>query len=111
MNAVREKENRSDGTNGGRPSRGPWGVTWLTVAREAKLNVLNSRMIAALTAELAQLRDLDGLRAVVLTGAGKRAFVGGADISEMAALEPESARDFISRLHGPMTAIRDLPVQ
>ncbi|MEK9670932.1 MAG: enoyl-CoA hydratase [Rhodospirillaceae bacterium] len=86
------------------------GVTWLTVAREAKLNVLNSPMIAALNGHLKDLSGQAGLRAVVLTGAGDRAFVGGADIGEMAALDEASASDFITRLHGVMTAVRDLPV-
>ena len=56
------------------------------------------------------LADDPDLRAVVITGAGDRSFVGGADIGEMAALDPQSARAFITRLHGVMAAIRDLPV-
>jgi enoyl-CoA hydratase/carnithine racemase len=50
------------------------------------------------------------LRLVVLTGAGERAFVGGADIGELAALDRESAREFITLVHRCCNAFRRLPV-
>ena len=50
------------------------------------------------------------LRVVVLSGAGNRAFIGGADIDEMARLDEGSARAFISRLHRCCESLRDLPV-
>ena len=52
----------------------------------------------------------DSLRAVILRGEGDRAFVGGADINEMAALDASSARDFITHVHRCCAAVRDLPV-
>ena len=50
------------------------------------------------------------LRALILTGAGDRAFIGGADINEMVELDQESARIFITHLHEACTALRNLPV-
>src|SRR5207302_1355338 len=50
------------------------------------------------------------LRAVVVTGAGDRAFIGGADIDEMAELDAASARVFIIRLHRCCDGLRKLPV-
>src|SRR5262249_20570846 len=51
------------------------------------------------------------LRALVLTGAGDRAFIGGADIREMSALaNPNDGRAFITRLHHCCDAIRAIPV-
>ena len=50
------------------------------------------------------------LRAVVLTGAGGKAFIGGAGIGEMADLTPETAEKFILNLHGAAAALRRLPV-
>ena len=50
------------------------------------------------------------VRAVVLTGAGERAFIGGADLNELGALCADSARLFITRLHMACKAIRDCPV-
>jgi enoyl-CoA hydratase/carnithine racemase len=53
----------------------------------------------------------DALRAVVLTGAGDKAFIGGANIDEMAAITtPTEARAFILKVHGCCHAIRDTPV-
>jgi len=49
------------------------------------------------------------LRAAVLTGAGERAFIGGADVSEMAQLDAASARTFITRLHRCCHALREAP--
>jgi enoyl-CoA hydratase/carnithine racemase len=67
---------------------------------------------------MAQLTDLFhglaadlALRAVVLTGAGDKAFIGGANIDEMAELaSPKAARAFILKVHGCCQAIRDTPV-
>ena len=47
---------------------------------------------------------------MVLTGAGERAFVGGADIGEIAALDRESAREFITLVHRCCDAFRRMPV-
>ena len=58
----------------------------------------------------AKLSGRSALRAVVLTGAGERAFIGGADLNELGALCADSARLFITRLHQACEAIRDCPV-
>ena len=83
-------------------------VRRVTVAHEAKLNCLNS----ALLEQLAQAFAVDeGIRAVVLTGEGTRAFIGGADIREMGAIDtPSGARAFITRVHRACAAIRACPV-
>jgi enoyl-CoA hydratase/carnithine racemase len=49
------------------------------------------------------------LRALVLTGAGDRAFIGGADIAEMAALDRGRAEDFIGLVHRTCDCLRSLP--
>ena len=85
-------------------------VARIVVEYGTKLNILNSELIRQLTAAIKGLADNERLRAVILTGAGERAFIGGADINEMAALDKSSARDFISRLHEACAALRDLPV-
>ena len=74
------------------------------------LHILNRAGMDAFIAAFDQLRPIDDLRAVILTGATDRAFIGGADIKEMVALNPESARAFITRLHEMNAAIRSLPV-
>ena len=85
-------------------------VAWLTVDNQAKLNVLGSALCVELRDKLAALAEDQGLRACVLTGAGERAFIGGADIAELAELEPDSARRFITTLHQVCRALRELPV-
>ena len=85
-------------------------VAWITVERPEKLNSLNSDMIAKLTAAAASLLDDPEPRAVVLTGAGERAFIGGADVAEMAELTPRNAAKFIMGLHGASAAFRVLPI-
>jgi len=87
------------------------GVARLTVAHDAKLNTLNPALLDQAIAALRDLARRDDLRAAVLTGEGQRAFIGGADIGAMAALEtPAEAEAFIRRVHGICAAIRDLPV-
>lgn len=86
------------------------GVARITVDNAAKLNILGSALMDELVAALAALGTRADLRAVVLTGAGDRAFIGGADVREMAGLDAAGARAFITRLHGVCAALRDLPV-
>ena len=70
------------------------GITVLTVNRPQVLNSLNSEVVQELECALYGL-DLDAsVKAVVLTGAGEKAFVAGADIKEMAAISAFEAHDF-----------------
>jgi len=85
-------------------------VAYVTIANERKLNTLNRALMEEFVAAIDGLRGNESLRAVVLTGAGDRAFVGGADIDEMAQLDSATARDFITRLHRCCEVLRDLPV-
>jgi enoyl-CoA hydratase/carnithine racemase len=86
------------------------GVGFLTIRNAAKLNTLNTGVMTELIDTVEQLGRDPGLRAVVLRGAGERAFVGGADISEMAGLNPRTARAFITLVHRSCDAFRQLPV-
>ena len=85
-------------------------VAVVTVDNRSRLNCLSTPLIVGLSEAFARLGEDGALRAVVLTGAGDRAFIGGADLNELGALEPECARLFITRLHQACCAIRDCPV-
>ncbi|MDA0352686.1 MAG: enoyl-CoA hydratase [Chloroflexi bacterium] len=85
-------------------------VATVTVDYQAKINILGRARTERLRDAFLGLADDERLRAVVLTGAGDRAFIGGADISEMVELTPATARTFITTLHEACAAIRDLPV-
>ena len=82
-------------------------VATVTLNRPARLNVLNSALIAETTRAIADLDGEGGPRAIILRGAG-RAFVAGADVREMRELDPSGARDFITRLHGLFAMIRSV---
>ncbi|MBW8269252.1 enoyl-CoA hydratase [Caldovatus aquaticus] len=91
------------------PHVGP--VAWVTIANEAKRNALGSPLLHRFAAAVEGLAAHADLRAAVVTGAGERAFVGGADIREMADLAgPAEARRFIEAVHRACRAVRDLPV-
>lgn len=78
---------------------GPHAV--LTLNRPDKLNALSYALIAELMEQLARIESDDSLRAIVLTGAGAKAFSAGADIEGFAPdlfASPETAlRNFVSR--------------
>jgi len=86
------------------------GVAWITIQNAPKLNTLNRAVMTALVAAVERVAGDEALRAVVLRGAGDRAFIGGADIAEMATLDPEAARDFITLVHRSCDVFRRLPV-
>ena len=69
-------------------------IAIVTISREAQLNALSSRVIAELTAMCGELEISDDIRVVVLTGAGDKAFVAGADIAEMIDMTPVQAYAF-----------------
>jgi enoyl-CoA hydratase len=60
------------------------GVATLTVNRPDKLNALNDRVVAELHEAARALAADDAVRGVILTGAGPKAFIAGADIGELA---------------------------
>jgi enoyl-CoA hydratase len=100
MSVMVQREERPEG---GRLAR-------LTIDNASKLNSLNRALMAEIIEAADGLSADPQLRLVVLTGAGERAFVGGADIGEIAALDRESARDFITLVHRCCDAFRRLPV-
>jgi enoyl-CoA hydratase/carnithine racemase len=76
-----------------------------------RLNVLNPASLKELTETFLALAREDDLRVVVFSGAGGRAFIGGADINHMAAMRhPDDGRTFITMIHKLCQSIRDCPV-
>jgi enoyl-CoA hydratase len=64
------------------------GIAVITVNRPDKLNALNAGTIAQLDDAVREVRADDGVRAVILTGSGEKAFVAGADIAELSRMGP-----------------------
>jgi enoyl-CoA hydratase/carnithine racemase len=86
------------------------GVAVVTIDNAARLNTLNTPVMTGLIESVERLGDDATLRVVVLRGAGERAFIGGADIDEMAGLDGGSARAFITLVHRSCDVFRRLPV-
>jgi enoyl-CoA hydratase len=82
-------------------------IATVTIQRPDKLNALNARVIADLGRAFADLAGGEPVRAAILTGAGK-AFVAGADISEMAAMSTAEAKRFSDAGHALCALIEGL---
>jgi enoyl-CoA hydratase len=91
------------------------GILYLTINREDKLNAMNLETLAELRTVFDQVMDNKAIKAVILTGAGEKAFVAGADITEIASLNEVNARKFaesgqeifamIENCHKPVIAV------
>lgn len=62
----------------------------VSIDRQEKLNALNADVVGEIGQVFESLREDDDVRGVVLTGAGQKAFVAGADIGELAKMDPVS---------------------
>ncbi len=78
-------------------------VATVTLNRPEVLNALNHAMIAELEVAFARLDHDSGVRAVVLTGAGERAFAAGADIAELRAVSSSAAGANVARAGQALT--------
>jgi enoyl-CoA hydratase len=100
MGVVLARETRPEGGD----------VLRFTIDNAKKLNSLNRALMHEILAAAEPLAADPELCLVILTGAGERAFVGGADINELAALDQTSAREFITLVHRCCDVFRRLPV-
>ena len=85
-------------------------IAFLTVDNRAKLNTLDRALMSEFIGKVEALGAREDLRALVLSGAGDKAFIGGASIPQMAALNHDTARHFITLVHRTCDALRRLPV-
>ncbi len=84
-------------------------IVTVTINRQKALNALNPTVIDDLTHAFATIGEDGEVRAVILTGAGDRAFVAGADISVMATMGPKEALALAEKGHGLCDRIARLP--
>ena len=106
-----QAEKRAMGVSVTREDRPEGGhLVRFTIDNAAKLNALNRELMVEIVEAVQALEADPELRLVILTGAGERAFVGGADINELATLDPESAREFITLVHRCCDGFHRLPV-
>ncbi len=84
------------------------GVAVLTVNRPRSLNALSHATLVEIDAAIQEAAADDAVRGVVVTGAGEKAFVAGADISEMGSLSPLQAEQYSRLGQGVMNRIENL---
>ena len=83
-------------------------IATITLNRPKVRNALNVATVEELGAAFEQVKNDDGIRVVVLTGAGDKAFAAGADISEIASLSEAEGTEFSRRGQGVFDAIESL---
>jgi enoyl-CoA hydratase len=69
-------------------------IAWITFNRPKVLNALNRKTVEELRDALLETRDDSSVRVLILTGAGEKSFVAGADIGELAQRTPVDGKDF-----------------
>lgn len=84
-------------------------IAILTINRPKALNALNSATLEELSCAFTELAKDSAIRVVILTGSGEKAFVAGADISQMSDMTPMQARSFSQLGHSLMNLIENLP--
>jgi enoyl-CoA hydratase/carnithine racemase len=84
-------------------------VARVTIDNPRKLNILTRVALEEIIAGFEEIRTNPAVRAVVVTGAGEKAFIGGADLEALGSLDPASAREFIGLVHAACAAMRDCP--
>jgi enoyl-CoA hydratase len=85
------------------------GVARIFLNRPQKVNALHSGLLSALLEAIQRVANDPDLRVVLLAGRGK-AFCGGADVTELSALDASTAPLFIRKIHAVCEAVRALPV-
>ncbi len=86
------------------------GIFLLTINREKARNALAPQVLDDIAAAVAAVAADPGARCLLVTGAGSRAFVAGADIAAMSAMPVLAARDFALKGHATLRALELSPV-
>lgn len=84
------------------------GIATVTVNRPDKLNALNATVVSELAAVAVRIAADPDVRGVVITGAGPKAFVAGADINELASVDGDRGADVAAKGQAAFRAIEQL---
>ena len=85
-------------------------IALITFNRPKALNALNSDLLDELADALARVKNNEDIKVLVLTGAGDKAFVAGADITELATFNPLEARLFGQKGQHVINTLQELPI-
>ncbi|HTN71762.1 MAG TPA: enoyl-CoA hydratase-related protein, partial [Methylomirabilota bacterium] len=83
-------------------------IAHVTVNRPMVLNALNRRTVSDLRTVFQDAQDDGAVRGVILTGAGDKAFIAGADIGEIATISAVEAKEFTRQGHAVLDLIENL---
>jgi enoyl-CoA hydratase len=86
------------------------GIATITFNRPKTLNALNQALLAELSKALDAIAVDASIRVLILTGAGEKAFVAGADIGELATFSTLQAKNFSKAGHTVIAKLQDLPI-
>src|SRR6056297_861475 len=86
------------------------GICTLTINRPDKLNALNSKVLDELDEAVDAIRENYKVNALIITGAGEKAFVAGADIKELSSLDPVSGEKVSEKGQRIFQKIEDLTI-
>jgi len=87
-----------------------YGIATVTVCRPEALNALNSVTLGELSSVFDLISEDEDIRVLILTGSGEKAFVAGADISEVSAFTPLQGRAFTQKGQMVISKLQDLAV-
>jgi enoyl-CoA hydratase len=85
------------------------GIAWITINRPKAMNAINTAVLVNLKKIIDQLKNDQSTKVVILTGAGEKAFVAGADIGEMQNFTPLQARAFSVMGQEALNSLANLP--
>jgi enoyl-CoA hydratase len=86
------------------------GIATITFNRPKVLNALNSELLDEFANALEEIAGDENIRILILTGAGEKAFVAGADIKELASLNTLGAKQFSQTGHRIIQKLQQLPI-
>jgi enoyl-CoA hydratase len=85
-------------------------IATVTFNRPKALNALNSELINEFSNAIDQVALNEDIRVLILTGAGDKSFIAGADVKELATLNPLQARHFSETTHKILFQLEQLPI-
>jgi enoyl-CoA hydratase len=85
------------------------GIYLLTINRPKQLNALSPQVLYEVSAAVAEVAGREDARVLLLTGAGDKAFVAGADIAAMSSMTPIEGREFALKGHATLRALELAP--
>lgn len=85
------------------------GVLRLTISRPKSLNALNKETMDELNEAFDEIASDEAIKGVILSGAGDKSFVAGADITELTKLDGSNGQEFASYGQGVLSKIENLP--